>query len=512
MKRLCLLFLILILAISVLAQSPPTYLVGDFSADELEQMLDLCGKSVIRALMQNAPFSSYGHYLWNPDFAKEGDRSVARMVERAASRGVQLGIYAQTDAISLNDSYFSPRYFSRLKRSGKVELFDWIAADQREFAMLPDEVFDQPSSLNLMLVDGELLSYGTMEPAQEVVLLYRCNRGLYGTVAAEHRASAEAYKLWDAPGRFVAPDGSLRDSVQWHLTQRIETSGLRFVRYPDEPGMHKIDGSIRVRQLEAWMQEKDSLNAVGKPLELGWFTLRAADGRQASTTLEELEWMLSKAAALDAGYGLVIDRSAIKRHGQLDKMMTMVKAWNQVRDAHVLTKEQREDLLDPYADWHLEPCGEGGYLLYPVQLSRRYRCPVTSTVRPIHEVWTWKASSQRPVSVSIEVKGQGEIRQPSLVVGGDTLLFPCTVKTGQMLRCGFNGKAFVMDADHQVLKTLAMEKQLSLPEGESEVTFSCEVKGAPKMPEVSVRYLIREQPIPIQIEEKSHSEPDFPVD
>lgn len=503
-------FLLLIsLAIGVFAQAPATYLVSDFSAEEFDRMLNLCEDAGVDGLLQRMPFSSYGHYLWNPDFAKDGDRSVARMVERAASRGVQLGIYAQTDAISLSDSYFSPRYFSRLKRSGKVELFDWIAADQREFALLPSEVFSQASSLNLMLVDGEMLSYGTMEPARDVVLLYRCNRGLYGTAAAEHGASADAYKIWDAPGRFVAPDESLRDSVRWNLTQRIETSGLRFVRYPDEPGMHKIDGSIRVRQLEAWMQENDLLNADGKPLELGWFALRASDGRQASTTLEELEWMLSKAAALNAGYGLVIDRSATKRHGQLEKMMALVKAWNQVRDADVLTKEQREDLLDPYADWHLEPCGENSYLLYPVHLSRRYRCAVSSVIGPINEVWTWKASSQRPVSVSIEVKGQGEIRQPLLVVGGDTLHIPCTVKAGQMLRCGFNGKAVLMDSDYQVLKTISMERQLILPEGESEAAFSCEVKGAPKLPEVNVRYLIREQPVPIQIGDAPHGEPEF---
>lgn len=493
------------------AQSPTTYVVSDFTSEELDQMLHLCGKSGIEALLQSVPFSSYGHYQWNPDFAPEGDQSVAQMVARAADRGVLLGIYAQTDAISLNDAYFSPRYYSRLKRSGKVELFDWIAADQQEFALLPSEVFNQPSSLNLLLVDGELLSYGTKEPARDVVLLYRCHRGVFGTTATDHGIQAEAYKLWDSPERFVAPDGSLRDSVKWNLRKRIEAAGLRFVRYSDEPGMNKLDGSVRVRQLEAWERQRDSLNNSEKPMELGWFTLRASEGRQASTTIEELEWMLSKAAALQAGYGLVIDRSAMKRHGQLDRMTTLVKAWNQVRDAHVLTAEQREDLLDPYADWHLEPCGEHSYLLYPVHLSRRHRCTITA-LGPHRELWQWKASSDRPVAIRIEVKGQGEIREPLLVLGTDTLHLPCTVKAGQTLYCGFNGKATIMDADHHTLKELPMEHQPWLSEGESEVSFSCEVKGSKKMPEVSVRYLIREQPIPIQIEPKPVVEPVRAVD
>ncbi len=494
------------------AQSPSTYLVADFSADGLEQMLELCGESGVSALLQSAPFSSYGHYQWNPDFAQEGDRSVARMVDVAAGKGVQLGIFAQTDAISLNDAYFAPRYFHRMKRSGRVELFDWIAADQREFALLPNEVFSQPSSLNLMLVDGELLSYGTMEPARDVVLLYRCNRGMYGTPAADHQANAEAFKLWDAPGRFVAPDGSLRDSVQWNLAQRIEAARLPFVKYSGDQGLNKVEGSVRVRQLESWERQRDSLKASDQPLELGWFTLRASEGRQASTTMEELEWFLSKAAALQAGYGLVIDRSAIQRHGQLHRMLALVKAWNQVRDADVLTKEQRDDLLDPYADWHLEPCGENSYLLYPVYLSRRYRCAFTDKGPHQETAMQWKSSAPRPVAFSVEVKGQGEIIGPTLVIGADTLHFSCNVKADQTLHCGFNGKASVMDADHRVLKELSVEVQPFLQEDVSEVTLSYEIKGNKKVPDVSVRYLIREQPIPIQVGDKWPVEPDKTTD
>lgn len=516
LRKIFLLLLVLVFSLGLSAQSPTTYFVSDFSTEEFDRMLELCEEAGVEGLLQRTPFSSYGHYQWNPDFAPEGDRSVARMVRRAKEQGVQLGIFAQSDAISLNDAYFSPRYYHRLKRVGKVELFDRIEADEREFALRPNELFSQPSTLNLLLVDGELISYGTKEPAQEAVLLYRCTRGAFGTTAADHSVRAEAYKLWDSPERFVAPDASLRDSVQWHLSQRIEAGGLRFVRYPDEPGMNKVDGTVRVRQLDAWEAEfgttsgdgvstlRNGVTATGSDLtavpqrSLGWFNIHASDGRQPATTVEELEWVLSKAAAFDAGYGLVIDRDAVKRHGQLDRMMALVKAWNTVRDAGILTESQKEDLLDPYADWHLEACGEDGFLLYPVRISRRYRCPVTKG--PIQETWRWKASEKSPVSLFIEVKGKGEIRQPAIAIGTDTLRFPCAVKAGQLLHCGFNGKVRIIETDHhQTIKELTLEELSMLPEGETEVTFTYETRADGKLPEVLVRYQTRETPIPLVV-------------
>lgn len=499
-------FLLLVWAFSLglSAQSPATYMVSDFSAEEFERMLDLCGEAGLEGLLQRTPFSSYGHYQWNPDFAPEGDRSVARMVAQAANRGVLLGIFAQNDAISLNDPYFSPRYYHRLKKSGSVVLFDDIATDQHEFALYPNEVFEHPSTLNLLFVDGELISYGTMEPARDAVLLYRCTRGAFGTAAADHGARAEAYKLWDSPERFVAPDASLRDSVQWHLSQRIAGAGLRFVRYPDESGIHQVDGTVRVRQVEAW-EAAFEMNTVS-PRSLGWFSLHASDGRQPATTVEELEWFLAKAAAFDAGYGLVIDRVALQRFGMLDRMLALVKAWNTVRDACILTERQKEDLLDPYADWHLEPYGADSFLLYPVRISRRYRCPVAKG--PVHETWQWKASEKSSLALSIEVKGKGEIRHPSIAMGSDTLRFPCVVKAGQRLFCGFNGTVRITDGDFNTLKELTVEGLPMLSDGETEVTFSCEARGADgKLPEVWVRYQTRETPIPLMVPSSPQTSP-----
>ncbi len=488
MKRLCILILLVLLFGVVQAQLPQTYMVSDFAEDELESVLDLCKRGGVEQVLHKSPFSSYGHYEWDPAFASKGDRSVARMVQKAQESGVRLGLLVHEDAISLNDSYFASRYFKQLRKTGPVQFYSNITAEQRDLVIYHTEELDQPSTLNLILVGKEMFSYGTMEPAGDMLFLHRCSRGIHGTKNMEHEKREEAYKIWDSPERYCAPEGALLDSVRNRLVQRIVAAGNPFTMLNGGYGQDLVNTSQRVQLVERWSHHDGS-----QPLMLGWIPVRVSDKRQASSTLEDLEWVLSKAAAFNAGFGLVIDRIALKRYGQLDKVMALVKAWNEVRDAGVLTEYQKEDLIDPYADWHLEPYREEGYLLFPVHQSRGYRC-IFQEVGPHRETWQWKSDETSVVGLRIEVKGKGEIRQPMFVTATDTLSFPCVVKAGELLLCDFDGVARVTDADYHTLQEFTMAKMLTLPERESSVIFSCDVKGDKKLPEVSVRYFTREEP------------------
>lgn len=493
MRRIIVILVFLMFGVKAMAQSPQSYLVSDFNEDELELVLDLCHQGDIKELLHRNPFATYGHYEWNPVFASKGDRSVARMVQKSFEAGVQLGLLIHEDAISLNDSYFAPRYFKQLRRTGPVQFYSNITAEQRDLVIYHTEELDQPSTLNLILIGKEMLSYGTMEPAGDMLFLHRCSRGIHGTKNEAHEKREEAYKIWDSPERYCEPEGALLDSVRNRLAQRIVAAGSPFTMLHGAYGQELLNESQRIQLVERW-----SHGDAAQPLMLGWIPVRVSDKRQSSMTLEGLEWLLSKAAAFDAGYGLVIDRAALKRYGQLDKVMALVKAWNAVRDAGVLTKYQKEDLSDPYADWHLEPFGEEGYLLYPIHQSRGYRCGIPEA-GPHQEKWQWKSDETGVAALRVEVKGQGEIRQPMLATAADTLLFPCVVKAGQHLLCDFDGMARVTDADYRTLQEFAMESMLTLPEGETPVDFSCEVKGDKKLPEVIVRYITREEPTLLRV-------------
>lgn len=490
--------LLLCLSVFVSGQSSKTYLVSDFYEEELDKMLECCHQGGFEYLLQRYPFSTYGHYEWNPSFAAKGNRSVRRMVEKAADEGIQLGIFAQVDAVSTNDTYFSSPYYSRLMRQGQVRLLGDIEADQTELTVYRNEVFDAPSTLNLLLIGRELISYSTLEPVGNLMLLHHCNRGQYGTKSVAHSADAPVYKLWDSPERYCAPDGDLIDSVRLRLAERLDAVGITFVERSDGEGHAVLNESQRVKKVERWDEEYEAKKSDAEPMQLGWFPIRVADRMQSSTTLEELEWFLAKATAYDGGYGLLVGRGVMQRYGHMDAVLALVKHWNRLRSSGVLTEEQRESLLDPYADWHLESFDDTHFLLFPLQVSRRYRCQYESSdsYTVTADPWEWKTEDGGRFGLRIQVEGKGEIDNPEIETENGVLRFPCTIKANQLL-CYEDETAFVTDLNYNILDTVVPLGDATLPFGATQVSLSFEKRNKNTRPVVSVRYFLKETPMVI---------------
>lgn len=482
---------------SLQAQSPNSYLVMDFAEKDFEKALELCHQGGFGYLLHRYPFSTYGHYRWNPDFASQGDASVASMVQKAKDEGVQFGIYIEADAISINDAFFAPRYYKMLRRQGEIRLFDDISMEQPDMAIYKTEVLNSPSSLNLLLVDDEMISYGTMEPASELMLLHQCKRGAYGTRVAAHRQSTPAFKIADSPGRFVFPDGPLLDSVRRQLDARIAASGITFTEYTATSGHEMLNESQRVQNVERW--SKDLEFAGGQPMMLGWMPIHVADRHQPCSTVEDVEWLLSKSAAFDAGYGLLVGQVVMRRYGQLGKIMSLAKSWNDLRGSGLLDEGLKKELKDPYQDWHLEQVGEDRFLLYRLFVSRRHRCAFTAAENSLYVAgpWEWKNDEEGPFGLRVYVEGKGEVQNPVIHIGEKELLFPCSVKAQQFLIYDFDSVAYITDMDYNTLEEVVPIGEAVLPAGSSEVRFSCTFADERAKPSVMVRYLTREEPIRI---------------
>lgn len=493
MKKIVVLALGLVFAVQMVAQSvldsKKPYLVTDFNERNLESVLEVCQKGGFEYLLVQTPFSTYGHYQWNPEFAAN-DKAVARMVQKAEAAGVHLGIMVHPEAISENDPYLTPKYIKHFLREGKVELFSDITAEDYDLALRRSDAIKGISSLNLILVENELISYGTIELAGDLLLLHHCTRGAYGTRKAPHTTKAEAYKIWDSPKRYVAPDEYLVDSVRMNLSRRIEATGITFVLQEGEPGQELLDGSVRVRQAERWAGE-DGVSSHGC---LGWINLHAADKKRYATAMEDVEWILSKAVGFDAGYGLLIDKKAIKEHGQLDEILEKIRLWEAFRTSDELDKELLEALRDPYQDWHLEQDGEKIKLLR-WNISRRYPCNFVEADSLFlgAEPWEWKAETEGPYGLRLQVGGKVAVKNPMLNTEKGLAMFTCTIKPGQRLVYDFGEVAYLMDANFKKLEEIAVEGVAELPEGTSEVRFYCETEKEGDRPMVTVRYVTSSQ-------------------
>lgn len=463
------------------------YVLADFTAEDLPEMLEICHQGGFEFLIQKTPFSTYGHYEWNEAFAPQGDQSVKQMVATAEEAGVHLGVWVQENAIDTDDPYFSPEYFKQYRKGGRLELYDGISADETTIAMYRTDALNTSSTLNLIMIDDELIVYATMESAGGLTLIHRCTRGAFGTKAVAHSVNAEAYRIWASTENFVEPEGDLRDLVRQRLEDRLQFFPVKL--YQDDPGQNWIDESIRVSQVERWENEPALAS-------LGLYLIRVSDKRRPATSIEELEWMLSKAASFDAGYGLVIDPKAMKGHGMLNEMLETMSQWNRLLRAGAFTEQQEQLLRDPYLDWHLEPFDSLHYVLYQQDISRRFRCNFEESDPGVlrSETWTWNADEGGNFGLRIQVDGEVEILNPMVNTTRGLVMFPCAIKPGQRLLYNFGETACVVDADYHKLEEVTIEGLAELDVDSSEAYFLCEVDPtAKKRPEVTLRYLTRSQ-------------------
>jgi hypothetical protein len=494
MKRIGTLLLTLAFFYNVKAQVNEPYVLSDFTGKELGKMLEICHQGGFGILVQKTPFATYGHYEWNEAFAPQGDQSVKQMVAASEEAGVHLGVWVQENAIDTDDSYFSPEYYKQYRKGGRLELYDAISADETTIAIRRTEVLNTSSTLNLILIDDELISYATMEGSGDLTLIHRCTRGAYGTKAVAHGVNAEAYRIWGSPENFVEPEGELRDMVRNSLENRLQYFQVKL--FQGDPGQDWIDESIRVSQVERWEQES--------PLSLGLFKIRISDSRRPATSMEELEWMLSKAASFDAGYGLVIDPLALKGHGMLDEMLETMNRWNRLQRTDAFTEQQEQLLRDPYLDWHLEQVDSlNSYLLYEQHISRRFRCDFKESEPGVlrTETWTWNSDEGGAFGLRIQVDGEVEVLNPMVNTSMGLVMFPCALKPGQRLLYDFGETAWVVDADYHKIEEVFIEGLAELEEGSNEVYFLCEVNPALKQrPVVSLRYITRSLQMVMEME------------
>lgn len=470
------------------AQQSKSYLVAEFDEYDIDAMLELCQKGGLDLLVHHHPFVSYGDYEWSEDFARD-NMGVASMVRKAAKSGVQLGVLARTDVLSPSAVSYSD--VMHLRRSGQLELFDNLDANDKDIAVKRTDLLKKPSTLNLILVDNELISYSTMELSGEIILLHRCTRGVFGTEVTSHGIDAPTYKIWDSPDRLLAPDDMLRSAMKERLQQKLDESGISIVLYEGDKGQELLDESQRVRQAERWENDEELKNGG----TLGWFLIHAADKKRMCSTMEDVEWMLSKAVGYNAGFGLLIEEKAIAKHGGLDQMLSEMKLWQQLAKAGAFTDAQKARMRDPYANWRIERMSDSLFLLFPMNISRQYRCEFKESEAGLYttDPMTWVTGSESRFGLQLISVGKEPVKNPMVSTEKSLIMFPCTMEQGQSIIYNFNEVAYLTDLNYNVLKEMTPEGTSILPEGGSEVRVMCE--GKPKhQPQLIARYLVREKP------------------
>ena len=451
---------------------------------------------------------------------------------RQASLDMSLSVLA--NRVATNSKHVSPKPSKHLLKQGTLQLQLPMNESQDEFAVYHSDIFEIPSTINVLLIDDELITYRTMETAGNIHLLYHCTRGAFGTKRAAHAKNTPVYKLWDTPERTLLPDLELQDQMAHSIAKQLSKTDCPLLVFNDlksyaynefgDLGIgHFLDtvrkynpdkmlqgdlltpmsaqfldrvnenqlwnASMRTKIIETLDEKQDFYRKRQMPWMIGNFQILLADKNRPATTYEELEWFLSKAAAYDAGFGLIFDAETMRKHGLTPTFLKAIRIWETLRMSGAFNEAQKEQFKDPYANWHIAKDNDSTYSLFAEHISRRYFCQFDD------DHWEWYSPYASHYALCITVEGKGSISELNFRTPNGILYLPCSLKAGQHLVYDFNGSACVTDQNYNTITEVFPQGVSFLDEGTSEVTITCEVKPQDKQqPKVTVRYYTHNTP------------------
>lgn len=402
-----------------------SYLIVDFSERTIDRAIEMTQRAGLSYLYHSSPFETWGHFALKRNLFPNGWDGLRACVEQARKAGVRLGVHTLSNFITPNDSYVTPKPDPRLARIGTSPLATRLDAAQKEIPVAAPDCFRKKTDLNTVAIGDELIRYGSVS-AEAPWRLLDCQRGAWGTRAAEHARGDAVAKLMDHGYKVFLTDADLTQEVARNLatlcnhagTRQISLDGLEgnwstgmgqygrtlftkawydalapelrgTINDASNPGHFNWHIYTRMNWGEPWyagFRESQTLYRFKNQLHfernlmprmLGWFALRP------DTSIEDAEWLLARAAGFDAGFALAASLAstaqleadpnsadAARQFGATPAILAAIRQWETARLARAFPAEVKAVLCDNAREFHLEPAGPGQWDLWEIHAAR----------------------------------------------------------------------------------------------------------------------------------------------
>jgi hypothetical protein len=457
------------------------YVIMPFSESTIEGAVDVTLRAGLRYLYHPEPFETWGHFRLGPDFPS-GVEGLQRVVAAAEARGVHVGVHTLSNFITTNDAYVTPEPDPRLARVGATTLTEGVSPTDRFIRIQEAGFFNQfdNNHLRAAVIGQEVIRYRTVSDSPPWTLL-DVERGAFGTIPGAHSAGDTVGKLADHGYRVFLTDPDLGKEMAETLADLFNETGLRQISFDglegnrstamgnygeilfakawydalsDEVRGHYIaDASrtshffwhifsrmnwgepwyagFRESQTEYRLKNQAYFRRNMIPGMLGWFRM------QPETSVEDIEWMLARSAAFDAGYAFVTSFEALEENGRSEEILERIGRWEEARMADAFSPDQKARMEDISNEFHLDEQREGGWILtqvYPhvFRLASRERQPG----EPSHQVYAFEnpgpaqplpfmltASGCAARGIQLELDGVGRFSFPVSLDAGETLVY-----------------------------------------------------------------------------------------
>ncbi len=480
------------------------YLITSFSEKNFDEMLEFASRLGFYSIYHSHAFETWGHFDLLKKLFPNGREGMKNLVEKAKAKNIRVGTHTLTNFITTNDPFVTTEANSGLMAAGISLLTEDIDADATVIPVDNYDYFAQASTLNSVLIGNEIVRYQEVSKEKPYKLL-NCLRGSYNTNAVAHRNGDTAKKLMDYPYKTFFPDWEMQDELIQNMADFFNQTGVSHMDFDGHEGTGYLGrgdygksyfadqftkrtdhlvvngssnmghyywhinsyinwgepwyASFRESQSEQRFLNQAFLERNYLPNMLGWFLMTP------STLVEDIEWMMARAAGYNAGYAFVCDYEAFKNNPNTDIIIDYIRMWEEAKSLKIFSDEQRTRLKNPEADFHLE---KAGTTLWKLQSFEKFKFSHPKKLlqpgEPTHSKWEFtNAWEAQPLHLQLLVSGDDSTVVDNIEIEIDNFLrvsIPATLRKGQTILWDTSKQMKLYNDRGQLIRTIDISQGL----------------------------------------------------
>jgi hypothetical protein len=442
-------------------------------------------------------------------------------VEKAAKKGLRIGVHTLSTFINTNDPYVSPIPDQRLSETGSSLLSENINEASTEIPVESDQYFKnvKPSTLHAVRIGKEIIRFREVTATAPYKLL-DCRRGAFGTKALSHAKGEHAGMLLDYPYNTLFPNFELQQEIAGNLGRFFSETGVSHMDFDGHEGcMSSGEGDYAIQAFadkvfrdtqhtlmngtsrsshyywhichywnwgEPWyggfresqgdyrLENQPLLERNYMPNMLGWFLLSATTGQ------EDIEWMMARSAGYHAGFALVARYNSLQKNPNTTQLLASIKLWQEASRLRIFSPDQLDRLKNPANDFHLEKEGQN-WMLYPFKKYKfEHARQLLQPGQPTCSEWTFEsADAAQPLCFTLTLTGKaGTVSNPWIELDSYFKLeFPGTFEAGNSIVC--DGKTIkIYNRKGSFIRDIPFDHAIPpVKTGKHLLKFDCEFQG-----------------------------------
>ncbi len=500
-------------------EAAQAYIIYPFNETNINKAIEFTKKTGLKYLYHGGPFKTWGKFELNPSEFPSGIDGLKKCVEIAGQSGIKLGIHTLSNFITTNDPYVTPIPDKRLAKVGSSVLAASINDTQTEIEIEDPTFFNQMenNSLHGVMIGEELIRYEKVSDSAPWKLL-NCQRGAWNTKAASYEKGVEISKLMDHGYKVFLTDIDLTKEMARNIADIFNYTGIEQISFDGlegawSTGLGQYGLSLMIKEWydslkpeyrnnindasmtthynwhtftrmnwgEPWyagfresqmnyrLMNQDFYRRNLMPCMLGWFKF------DANTSIEDIEWLLARSAAFDAGYTLVTDKENVEQNGTSEQIITAIREWENARLSGAFSKELKLEMEHIANEYTLRQTSDDSWDLLPYNVQRfKHQNMIRQPGEPVISKWVFNNKYERQ-PIQFILKATDRISSISMEIANfSTVDIKTVLEKDEYIKYTGEEKVFIYDKNWNLQRSISVDsKSMTIPEGDSQVIFSC---------------------------------------